>query len=320
MAPPPVEQNGEATAAAAGESQRSVPTPFLTKTYQLVDDRTIDDVISWNDDGSTFIVWNPTVFARDLLPKYFKHNNFSSFVRQLNTYGFRKVVPDRWEFSNDCFRRGEKRLLCEIQRRKIMTPTTAAITVSTMTGIPIAKPIISPSNSGDEQSPVISSTSSPSRPGQTGSVTAELMEENEKLRKENVQLNKQLVEMKSLCNNIFNLMSNYASSQSGSSFVATKPLDLLPVKRLSEEGEEEETSPRLFGVPIGGVKRAREEGEGLAAGDETQLQLQQPGGTASEMIKSEPLDCQNAGRDDERGNQDTPWLRQFHRANQRVCN
>ena len=82
MVPPLMEQNGEATA----ELQRSVPTPFLTKTYQLVDDHTIDDVISWSDDGSTFIVWNPTVFARDLLPKYFKHNNFSSFVRQLNTY------------------------------------------------------------------------------------------------------------------------------------------------------------------------------------------------------------------------------------------
>lgn len=81
MVSPSREESGS-----GGESQRSVPTPFLTKTYQLVEDPAINDVISWNDDGSTFIVWNTTVFARDLLPRYFKHNNFSSFVRQLNTY------------------------------------------------------------------------------------------------------------------------------------------------------------------------------------------------------------------------------------------
>ena len=82
--PQPAEGATAPTPALAG--QRSVPTPFLTKTYQLVDDPVVDDVISWNDDGSAFIVWRPAEFARDLLPKYFKHNNFSSFVRQLNTY------------------------------------------------------------------------------------------------------------------------------------------------------------------------------------------------------------------------------------------
>lgn len=67
-------------------AQRSVPAPFLTKTYQLVEDPITNDVISWNDAGTGFVVWNTADFARDLLPKYFKHNNFSSFVRQLNTY------------------------------------------------------------------------------------------------------------------------------------------------------------------------------------------------------------------------------------------
>lgn len=60
--------------------------PFLLKTYTLVEDPATDDVISWNSDGSAFIVRQPAEFARDLLPTLFKHSNFSSFVRQLNTY------------------------------------------------------------------------------------------------------------------------------------------------------------------------------------------------------------------------------------------
>ncbi|CAN1849939.1 Heat stress transcription factor B-2a, partial [Linum perenne] len=45
------------------KSHKSSSSPFLTKTYHLVDDSTIDEVISWTDDGSSFVVWNPTVFA-----------------------------------------------------------------------------------------------------------------------------------------------------------------------------------------------------------------------------------------------------------------
>ncbi|CAI7857610.1 unnamed protein product [Closterium sp. NIES-54] len=104
------------------DCHRPVPPPFLTKTYQLVDDSSTDEVVSWGSELVTFVVWKPMEFARDLLPNYFKHNNFSSFVRQLNTYGFRKVAPTRWEFGNDYFKKGEFRLLCEIQRRKSFVP------------------------------------------------------------------------------------------------------------------------------------------------------------------------------------------------------
>ncbi|KAL0711156.1 hypothetical protein Bca4012_018134 [Brassica carinata] len=100
------------------ELQPPQPPPFLVKTYKVVEDPTTNEVISWNEDGTGFIVWQPAEFARDLLPTLFKHCNFSSFVRQLNTYGFRKVSTTRWEFSNDMFLKGQRELMSNIRRRK----------------------------------------------------------------------------------------------------------------------------------------------------------------------------------------------------------
>ncbi|XP_054825403.1 heat stress transcription factor B-2b [Prosopis cineraria] len=316
MAPLPVEQTGES---APTDSQRSIPTPFLTKTYQLVDDPSVDDLISWNEDGTSFIVWRPAEFARDLLPKYFKHNNFSSFVRQLNTYGFRKVVPDRWEFVNDCFRRGERSLLRDIQRRKISTPTAAVATANTVTvaAVPAAALGVSPTNSGEEQ--VISSNTSPvAAPNTVQRTTScttapELLEENEQLRKENMQLSNELSQLKGLCNNILSLMTNYASSQleSGSAAEA-KPLELLRATQLSAEeatvggGASQETKvaevevPKLFGVSIGTKRRRSSEVEEAEKEQNQTQSSQEPDGGSD--VKIEPLDGSNS--DD----QETPWL------------
>lgn len=62
------------------------PPPFLRKTFEMVEDRQSDTVVSWSKNGESFVVWDEHQFSKDLLPKYFKHDNFSSFIRQLNTY------------------------------------------------------------------------------------------------------------------------------------------------------------------------------------------------------------------------------------------
>ncbi|XP_051630423.1 heat shock factor protein 1-like isoform X1 [Manacus candei] len=78
--------------------------------------------------GSSFHVFDQGQFAKEVLPKYFKHNNMASFVRQLNMYGFRKVVhieqgglvkpeKDDTEFQHPYFIRGQELLLENIKRK-----------------------------------------------------------------------------------------------------------------------------------------------------------------------------------------------------------
>lgn len=100
---------------------------FLLKLYNMVSDEATERYIRWSPLGTSFIVSNSKDLAEKVLPKFFKHSKFTSFVRQLNMYGFYKVPHitqnevldnDNWEFANEFFIRGQPDLMCLITRKK----------------------------------------------------------------------------------------------------------------------------------------------------------------------------------------------------------
>ncbi|WYZ37340.1 hypothetical protein EsH8_II_000846 [Colletotrichum jinshuiense] len=116
-----------AAAAAAVHQPKIVQTAFIHKLYSMLEDPSIQHLISWSASAESFVM-SPSADFSKVLAQYFKHTNISSFVRQLNMYGFHKVSdvfhttnPETalWEFKhgNGNFKRGDLIGLREIKRR-----------------------------------------------------------------------------------------------------------------------------------------------------------------------------------------------------------
>ncbi|KAG2764256.1 hypothetical protein PC129_g10175 [Phytophthora cactorum] len=119
-----------------GGASASAAPVFLQKTYDMIESSPAA-VACWSEPGTSFIIKLPREFAKTMLPRYFKHNNFSSFVRQLNFYGFRKHKKDEivisteedesknwWEFYHEKFMRGRQELMAQIRRKTYSEPAS----------------------------------------------------------------------------------------------------------------------------------------------------------------------------------------------------
>mmetsp|Transcript_3099 Transcript_3099/g.4695 ORF Transcript_3099/g.4695 Transcript_3099/m.4695 type:complete len:256 (-) Transcript_3099:14-781(-) len=54
----------------------------------------VDHIISWDDEGTKFLIHDQDQFNYKILPNIFRQSKFASFRRQLNAYGFERVfVP-----------------------------------------------------------------------------------------------------------------------------------------------------------------------------------------------------------------------------------
>jgi hypothetical protein len=113
----------------ANESTKRVPTnrggikeQFPVKLHCLLEEHLHDDVISWQPHGLCFLVHKRDVFVQEVMPKYFNQSKFSSFLKQLNLYGFTRLSapgPDKGAYYHGRFSRGGGQLCTQMIRIRI---------------------------------------------------------------------------------------------------------------------------------------------------------------------------------------------------------
>ncbi|KAI1694679.1 HSF-type DNA-binding domain-containing protein [Ditylenchus destructor] len=110
---------------------------FVIKLWSILHNESIADTICWDASGTSFHVIGVYKFSQVVLPSYFRHKNMSTFVRNLNQYGFRKLfsfdqsiladIKDRTDHSqyyNPLFLRDRPDLLSQIKRQPTQQPNS----------------------------------------------------------------------------------------------------------------------------------------------------------------------------------------------------
>ncbi|KAF2564224.1 hypothetical protein F2Q70_00018910 [Brassica cretica] len=64
---------------------------FADVLYEMVDDPSTDSIVSWSQDGKSFIFWDQDKFCNDVLPNYGLSTSPTFIGRLHKIYSFRKV-------------------------------------------------------------------------------------------------------------------------------------------------------------------------------------------------------------------------------------
>ena len=101
-----------------------VTTPFPLKLHGMLnraEEEEQSHIICWQSHGRCFIVHDTGPFVSILMPRYFNQTKMTSFQRQLNLYGFKKLTagPDKGAYYHELFLRGKPSLSRCMSRMRI---------------------------------------------------------------------------------------------------------------------------------------------------------------------------------------------------------
>ncbi|KAI9300748.1 HSF-type DNA-binding-domain-containing protein [Cunninghamella echinulata] len=123
---------------------------FIKKLWIIVNDEKLDHIIYWSNDNNAICISDSTVFSEVILPKYFKHNNWHSFVRQLNLDYANGRQETVWQFKHPYFKKKNTLNDLLLIRRKTskLNPTATTVTsTSTSSASSSTSPSSLPSSS-----------------------------------------------------------------------------------------------------------------------------------------------------------------------------
>jgi HSF-type DNA-binding len=91
---------------------------FPAKMHAILSRPDLADVICWMPHGRSWKVLKPREFEIRVIPTYFEHAKFSSFIRQANGWGFRRITTgrDRNSYYHSHFLRALPHLCKEMKR------------------------------------------------------------------------------------------------------------------------------------------------------------------------------------------------------------
>lgn len=91
---------------------------FPAKMHAILSRPDLADVIAWMPHGRSWRVLKPREFEVRVLPTFFEHSKFSSFIRQANGWGFRRITQgrDRNSYYHELFLRALPHLCKQMKR------------------------------------------------------------------------------------------------------------------------------------------------------------------------------------------------------------